>query len=166
MSAWVATPTRTWKPNLEADYLRDLWARLCGTIAPTDSHKELGIATGWVRPDHRTHLTLTGARAGKGLGWSSLQHLPAHAKASTEGRPCQDSWDLGLGAGLTGKLRVFLLGCFFHCWVWELGLEMGQSGNRLSWVPTGKCQAWVWAMSGWTTTTHGRHKIQGWEQVC
>lgn len=55
---------------------------------------ELGVMTSPGRLDHRTlltviYLTLMRVADGLMLGEASMQHLLAHAKVKTEGRPCQ-----------------------------------------------------------------------------
>lgn len=76
--------------DLGADLIKELLACLCGTTTSLGLRGELGMVTGWDRPDYRTHLTgtqltFTEAGAGRrvGRGWAGTGVAPASVPATT-----------------------------------------------------------------------------------
>lgn len=73
--------------NLGTKSVEDLWPRVFEVAAPTNLQTELRVVMGWITKLTKNQPDIHGA--GRRLGRGRLQHLPEHAKAGTEGSPCQ-----------------------------------------------------------------------------
>lgn len=99
--------------DLREDSVGELWAHLCGIIAPVGLCILLGVGTGQIRMGYRTHLTFMGPEAGKMPGGARMWHLLAHARARSKSRLSQ--------AGLLPPLTCLGSGVGEQAWLGTLG---------------------------------------------